>query len=386
MTPAPPEHDRAGRRLAMAPDDDGADKPRQPAADAPPADLPGADAPPAEAPAGDPPRNPWHPGTPPRRGAGIDDIFRPRPGTAPGRPDRGGLPPFGGRLRGIVAPGGRGWLPWMVAGIVGLWILATSLHQLGSTEQGIVTTFGKYTRTIGPGATLTLPWPVQDVAVSDVTLIRRESIPDGDAEKLMLTGDQNLVDLSYIVRWNIANLKRYSFQLDDPHAAIRDVAEAAMRASVAEVPLDAVMGGAGRAEIEQRVRVRMQSILDAYHAGVTIQGVDIKKADPPDKVVAAFQQVTVAQQQAQRDLSNAGAFGEQVIAKARGEAAAFDLVYAQYKAAPEVTRRRMYYETMEKVLAQNDKVIVEGNTTTVLPLPGIRAAAPPPPPAPTGGQ
>ena len=145
-----------------------------------------------------------------------------------------------------------------------------------------------------------------------------------------------------------------------------------MRASVAEVRLNDVMGGSGRAEIEQNVRQRMQAILDAYHSGVLIQGVDIKKADPPDKVVSAFQQVTVAQQDAQKDMSNAQAFAQQVIARAQGDAAAFDKVYAQYKLAPEVTRRRMYYETMERVLSNNDKVIVEGNTTSYLPLPQIR--------------
>ena len=145
-----------------------------------------------------------------------------------------------------------------------------------------------------------------------------------------------------------------------------------MRASVSEVRLNDVMGGAGRSEIEQAVRTRTQAILDAYRSGVLIQGVDIKKADPPARVVAAFQQVTVAQQGAQRDMSNAQAFAQQVIARAQGDAASFDKVYAQYKLAPEVTRRRMYYETMERVLSNNDKVITEGNTTSYLPLPEAR--------------
>ena len=257
-----------------------------------------------------------------------------------------------------------------------LWLLVSGTHQLGSTEQGIVTTFGKYERTIGPGVSLTLPWPIQTVDTVDVTSIRRESIPDGDAEKLMLTSDQNLVDFSYLVRWNIKNLKLYTFQLDNPDATVREVAEAAMRASVSEVPLNDVMGGAGRSEIEQAVRTRMQAILDAYRSGVLIQGVDIKKADPPARVVAAFQQVTVAQQGAQRDMSNAQAFAQQVVARAQGDAAAFDKVYAQYKLSPVVTRRRMYYETMERVLSNNDKVIMEGNTTSYLPLPEARRRGP----------
>jgi membrane protease subunit HflK len=163
--------------------------------------------------------------------------------------------------------------------------------------------------------------------------------------------------------------------LKDPDATVREVAEAAMRATVAEVKLNDVMGGAGRADIEQAVRERMQMVLDAYRSGVLIQGVDIKKADPPEKVVGAFQQVTVAQQEAQKDMSNAQAFAQTTIARAQGEAAAFDKVYAQYKLAPDVTRRRMYYETMEKVLANNDKVLTEGNTTSYLPLPEVRRKA-----------
>ena len=149
-----------------------------------------------------------------------------------------------------------------------------------------------------------------------------------------------------------------------------------MRASVAELPLRDAMGGAGRALIEQNVRARMQTILDAYRSGVLIQGVEIKKADPPQKVIAAFQQVTAAQQDAQRDLSNAEAWAQQLTARAQGDAAAFDKVYEQYKLAPEVTKRRMYYETMERVLAGNDKVVAEaGGVTPYLPLPEIRRKA-----------
>jgi membrane protease subunit HflK len=243
-----------------------------------------------------------------------------------------------------------------------------------------------------------LPWPIQSVAVTDVTSIKRDTIPEGDTEKLMLTSDQNLVDLSYLVRWNINDLRLYTFRLADPDQTVREVAEAAMRASVAEVPLSEAMGGAGRAQIEQNVRERMQAILDAYRSGILIQGVEIKKADPPAKVIGAFQQVTSAQQDAQRDLSNAQAWSQQLLARAGGDAAAFDKVYAEYKLAPEVTRRRMYYETMERVLSTNDKVIIEADgVTPYLPLPEVRrrqteaaaaaSAAPTVSPAPAqGGQ
>lgn len=315
------------------------------------------------------PRNPWLPGgeEPPRRAATIEDIFRARRPGGPGGGGRGGFPGLPPR------PGGRSWAPLIVGGMVLVWLFTTSVHQLGSTEEGTVSTFGKYSRTIGPGLSLTLPWPVQNVDVQDVTSIKRFNIPEEDGEKLMLTSDQNLVDLSYLVRWNIKNLKNYKYQLEDPDATVREVAESAMRASVAELPLADVMAGAGRAQIEQKVRERMQALLDAYRSGVLIQGVDLKKTDPPAKVVEAFQKVTVAQQEAQRDRSDAEAWARRVTARAQGDTAAFDKVYAQYRLAPEVTRRRMYYETMERVLSNNDKVIVEANgVTPYLPLQEVR--------------
>lgn len=324
-----------------------------------------------EAPRG--PRNPWLPQGEqrPRRSAGIEDIFRPRePGTQRGGPGGGGGPGF---PRLPQRAGGKSWFPIIMGGVALVWLLVTTTHMVGPKEQGIVTTFGKYSHTIDPGVSLTLPWPIQNVSVTDVTSIQRDTIPEGDTEKLMLTSDQNLVDLSYLVRWNIKNLKLFTFQLADPEQTVREVAEAAMRASVAEVTLQEAMGGAGRAQIEQNVRQRMQAILDAYRSGVLIQGVEIKKADPPGKVIGAFQQVTAAQQDAQRDLSNAQAWAQQLLARAQGDATAFDKVFEQYKLAPEVTKRRMYYETMERVLSSNDKVVVEANgVTSYLPLPEVK--------------
>lgn len=330
------------------------------------------------------PRNPWLPSgeTPPRRSASIEDIFKPREQRrGGGGGGGGGFPNFPRR------PDGGSWIP-AIAGVLALfWLGATTVHMLGPKEQAVVTTFGKYSHTIQPGVSLTFPWPIQSVETEDVTSIRRDTIPDSDAEKLMLTSDQSLVDLSYIVRWNIKNLKLYKFQLENPDDTVKEVAEAAMRASVAEVSLNEVMGGTGRAQIEQAVRQRMQAVLDAYHSGVLIQGVDIKKTDPPEKVVAAFQGVSAAQQDAQRDISNAQAWAQQLIAQAQGSAAQFDKVYEQYRLAPEVTKRRMYYETMERVLSNNDKVIIEGsNVTPYLPLPEMRRRAPEAVPSTQGGQ
>jgi len=194
----------------------------------------------------------------------------------------------------------------------------------------------------------------------------------------MLTGDQNLVDLSYLVRWNIKNLRDYRFRLADPEQTVREVAEAAMRSAVAEVTLDEAFSGAGRAEIQDVTRQRMQRVLDYYRAGVLVQGVEIKKADPPASTKAAFEQVTAAQQDADRARSDANAYASKVLAAAEGSASQFDNVYEQYKLAPEVTRRRMYYDTMERVLANNPKVVMEANgVTPFLPLQELRKQAAP---------
>ena len=333
-----------------------------------------------------PPRSPWLPAqdTPPRRAANIEDIFRARAG-GPSKTGGGG----GGKFPQIPRrANGKSWGPLIAAGAVVLWLGVTTTHQIGPKEQGIVSTFGAYSHTIYPGISFTLPWPFQDVSVADVTSIKRDTIPDTDGEKLMLTSDQNLVDLSYLVRWSIKDLKLYTFQLQDPAGSVKEVAEAAMRASIAEVPLVDAMGGSGRAQVEQRVRIRMQAILDAYRSGVLVQGVEIKKADPPAKVIDAFQAVTAAQQNAQRDINNAQAWAQQLTARAQGDAAAFDKVYEQYRLAPDVTRRRMYYETMERVLSNNDKVIVEApGVNSYLPLPEIKRRDPAAVPvAPAGGN
>ena len=284
-------------------------------------------------------------------------------------------------------PDGKSWTSLIIGGLVLVWLFTSTVHMVGPKEQGIVTTFGSYSRTVGAGVSVTMPWPVQSVDVTDVTSIRRDTIPDSEAEKLMLTSDKNLVDLSYLVRWTIKDLRYFKYRLDDPEDTVKEVAEAAMRATVAEVELNEVIGGTGRGKIEQNVRIRMQAILDAYKAGVLIQGVELKKTDPPEKVVAAFQNVNVAQQQAEKYQADARAWAGQVVAIAQGEAVAFEKVYGQYKLAPEVTRRRLYYETMERVLRSNEKVIVEANgVTPYLPLAEVRRRTPPAEAPPAGGQ
>lgn len=321
------------------------------------------------------PRNPWLPSGdgPGRRSASIEDIFRGRDGRR-----TGGGPGGGGGFPGLPRrPDGKSWLPIGIGAAVLALVVLSSVHMIGPKEQAVVTLFGRYARTIDSGVNFTLPWPIEQVDVEDVRSFSVDTIPEGESEKLMLTSDKNLVDLSYLVRWNIKDLKDYKFRLADPKETVREVAEAAMRASIGQISLNDALSGAGRAQVEEDVRNRMQRILDYYRSGVAIQGVEVKKADPPGKVATAFQQVTVAQQEAERDRSEARAWAQQLLARAEGDATAFDKVYEQYKLAPEVTKRRMYYETMERVLRDNDTVIAEAkNMNSYLPLPGMAQRPP----------
>jgi modulator of FtsH protease HflK len=335
------------------------------------------------------PRNPWVPSGDgqPRRSASIEDIFRNRDPLRRGGGPGGSGGGDGGFPRLPQRPDGKSWFPLIAGGLVIVWLAVSTVHMVGPKEEAVITTFGKYSRTIDPGVSITAPWPIQSVQIADVTSIKVDTIPEGESEKLMLTSDQNLVDLSYLVRWNIKDLKLYTFRLADPDETVRQVGEAAMRASIAEVSLNQALSGAGRGIVEQNVKDRMQRVLDNYKAGVRIQGVEIKKADPPQDTLAAFRQVTAAQQDAERDRSNARAWAEQLLARAEGDAAAFDKVYAEYKLAPEVTKRRMYYETMERVLNKNPKVIMEGSgVAPFLPLPEMKKRLEPlPEPTTKGG-
>jgi membrane protease subunit HflK len=145
---------------------------------------------------------------------------------------------------------------------------------------------------------------------------------------------------------------------------------------VAEESLDSIFSGAGRADTENAVKTRMQQVLDGYKSGIAVQGVQIKKTDPPAEVMDAFKDVTAAQQDAQGYVNQAQGVAQQVLARAQGDATSFDKVYAQYKLAPEVTRRRMYYETMERVLSKTDKVVIEApGVNSYLPLPQIKPRA-----------
>ncbi|MEL7446502.1 MAG: protease modulator HflK [Pseudomonadota bacterium] len=315
------------------------------------------------------PRNPWLPGGGSGDGAGgkgrrapnIEDLFKNR---GPEGPRRGG--PGGPNFRLPQRPGGKSWAPILIVGVALIWIGLTSVHFVQPREQAVVTWFGgKYQDTLNPGTNWTYPWPVQQVTATDVSEIRSEDVP----KKLILTGDQNLVDLGYLIRWNIKDLTLFEFQLADPEETVLEAAETAMRSSVAEKTLDAVISGEGRADIEQNVLTRMQGILDAYGSGINVQGIEIDKSDPPEQVIEAFNDVLAAQQNAEQEINQARRYAQQLLARAEGDAAAFNNIYEEYRLAPEVTRRRLYYETMEAVLANTDKTFIEADgVTPYLPL------------------
>lgn len=312
------------------------------------------------------PRNPW--GQPPRKRKPVSTT-----GNVTSLDDflKKSRDKFGGRFP--HQEGKPYWLYGLAIFIV-LWLIFTSFHRIGPQERGVVTTFGSYERTLGPGIGFSWPAPVSNVQKIDVEEIRTIDIgsPDANSENLILTGDQNIIDLAYSVRWNIRDPQLYLYQIKDPDETIREVAESAMRAVVAGVSLDDAIGS-GRSGIEQRVEQVMQQLLNDYRAGVAVQGVAIKQSDPPAAVNDAFKEVSAAQQQAQTYMNDARAYALQLTAKAQGEAAAFDKVYSEYRLAPEVTRRRMYYETMEKVLSRVDKTIVEApGVTPYLALPEVQ--------------
>ena len=313
------------------------------------------------------PRNPW---------AFPPEGRRPRPGGNPfddfmKRARRGGN--GGGGLPGGGTPDTTTLVQIGIGAVVVLWIALTSFWVIAPNERGVVTVLGRYSTTLEPGFRLTWPAPFASVTKVDATSYRDEVFPKGGTgENLMLTQDQNIVNLGYQVRWDVKNAEDFVFQIADPEETVRAIAESAMRAVIADVTLNEAIG-AGRDAIEARVQQNMQAILDEYNSGVRIQKVAINQAVAPSQVDEAFKAVTAAQQEAQATLNNSRAYAQQVIARAQGEAAQFDKIYEQYKLAPEVTRKRLYYETMEAVLAKSNKTIVEApGVVPYLPLPPMR--------------
>jgi membrane protease subunit HflK len=326
------------------------------------------------------PRNPW--AVPPGGARGtkptaLDEFLRRARGTGGGGGGGGGFPGLPG------SPGARNL--WLIGvGLILLaWIALTSIWQIGPQQLGVVTTLGRYSDTLKPGIRLTLPAPFANVFKVDVQNIQTDDFPTGSGgENLVLTSDQNIIDLAYSVRWDISNPQDYVFQIANPKETVRATAESAMRAVIATTPLDDAIGS-GRGAVETRVQQLMQEVLDSYNSGVRIRGVAIRQSQAPNAVIDDFKAVSAAQQAAQSNINLARGYAQQTLAFAQGEATSFDKVYEQYRLAPEVTRRRMYYETMEAVLAKSDKTIVEApGVVPYLPLPGVARALPEAAPAP----
>lgn len=315
---------------------------------------------------GEEPRNPWlnqEVAPPSRRSAGIDDIFRARRGKGGGN---------GSSRRADMAK----WLLPLGSALVLGALAASSFHVLGEGQQGLVTTLGRYEGTVGPGLTVTLPWPVQRVEVRNTGEIAQMGFPESGGETLLLTRDQFLVNLAWQLRWKVKDLRAYSYAVDEPQAVLRRLATAQMRAAVAESAFDAVWDGTGQTQLQDRVRKRLQAVLDAYGMGVSVEGVEVTRADPPGRLAQAFQRVNDVREAARKDQNTARNYAQQTLSNARAEADEFNKAYAEYKVNPEVYRRRTYYDTMEKVLGNNQKVVVGTGVNATLPSPAPRAAAP----------
>jgi membrane protease subunit HflK len=330
------------------------------------------------------PRNPWvtpdpidiNRGRKPRGPSALDELLR------KGRGGFGGGGSGGGGGQFNLGDSAKFW-KWAVLGVALLWVIFSSFHIVPPEKEGVVTRLGSYSRTVGPGVKLTWPAPIERVRMEDVRAIRTMAVgsPNATDENFVLTRDQSIVDLAYEVRWSVRDPEFFFFQLADPEGTIREVAESAMRATVANFDLVQAIGP-GRVEIEAQVQQRMQELLDQYRAGVMIQGIAIRQVDPPSQVDEAFKEVTAARQERESAINLARAYEQQVLERARGDTAAFDKIYEQYKLAPGVTRQRLYYETMENVLSNVDKTIVEARgVTPYLPLNEVQKRIPPTPPA-----
>lgn len=295
---------------------------------------------------------------------------------------RGPRGPAGGGS-GSGGPGlSRGTIGIAVLAALALWAYA-SFYTVRPEERSVELMFGDFSNIGNPGLNFA-PWPVVTAEIVQVTGERTTDVgasrPGGDSG-LMLTRDQNIVDIAFQVVWNITEPDKYLFNLADPADTIRAVSESAMRDIIARSELAPILNR-DRGAIAADLRASVQQTLDSYNAGINVIRVNFDRADPPREVIDSFREVQAAQQERDRLEKEADAYANRVVAGARGEAARlleeseayraqvvnaaqgeasrFISVYDEYVKAPEVTRRRMYLETMEKVLGDMDKVILDG--------------------------
>ena len=291
---------------------------------------------------------------------------------------------------------------------LGLWAFS-SFYTVRPEEQSVELFLGEFSSIGGPGLNFA-PWPIVTYEVIPVTREQSEEIGTGrtgssGGDGLMLTTDENIVDIDFQVVWNISNAADFLFNLRDGPETVRAVSESAMREIVAESQLAPLLNR-DRAIVAQRAEELIQDTLNSYQAGINIVRVNLNKADPPREVIDAFRDVQAAEQERVRLQREADAYANRVTAQARGEAAQileqaesyrarvvneaqgeasrFSAVLGEYQLAPEVTRRRLYIETLEKVLGDVDKIILDESASGAggqgvvpyLPLNELRRPAP----------
>ncbi|MEI2383784.1 FtsH protease activity modulator HflK [Breoghania sp. JC706] len=300
------------------------------------------------------------------------------------------------RLR-TVLPGGGGNLGakgilLAVIIAVAVWLL-TGFYRVEQDELGVELVFGQVTARTQPGLNYNWPYPIGTVYTPAVTRLRETNVGtqeyvtsrgvssnDVPQESMMLTGDENIVDVNYKVQWRIKDAVAYLFNIEDPEGTVKAVAESAMREAVGAGKIDDILTE-NRAPIQQAVLKLMQQTLDSYKAGIDVTNVQMQKVDPPTQVIDAFRDVQAARADQERIQNEAQAYANKVVPEARGEAAQvlekangyrdqtiaeaegqanrFLKVYEQYEKAPDVTRERIYLETIEKVFRDTDKIIVD---------------------------
>jgi modulator of FtsH protease HflK len=311
---------------------------------------------------------------------------------------------------GQMMPGGSGG-PASIAFLVAT-ILAAILafyaftFRVDPDELGVVMRFGKVSRHEPPGLHFRMPYPIDEVRLPKVTRqniievgmrtgTRSAGVSYVREESLMLTGDENIVDVNFVVFWRIKDAQHYLFNILNPEVTVKEVAESAMREVVGKSEIQPILTGA-RQKTEQAVQKLMQEVLDHYGAGIRIDQVQLQKVDPPTQVIDAFRDVQAAatdkerlqneaasyasrivpeaRGEAERILQGAMGYKQQSVAEAAGQSARFLKVYDEYSKAPEVTRKRMYLETMERIMGGTDKIIIDTrNGQGVVPFLSLRS-------------
>ncbi|ATX82081.1 protease FtsH subunit HflK [Mariprofundus ferrinatatus] len=310
----------------------------------------------------------------------------------------GGL--FGGGGKG--GSGGPSLSKGMISGILGAVLLfwgLTGFYMVAADEEAVVLRFGKHVATKGPGLNWAIPYPVETVEKLPVTRVQRLEIgfrqyEDGAIRKrtnesLMLTKDENIVDISFIVQYKIKSVENFLFNIENAPKTVRDAAESAIREVIGRTFIDDVLT-TKKAEVEVETQQLIQQILDSYGAGISVSTVKLQDVQPPERVIKEFKDVASAREDRERAKNEAEAYANDIIPKARGEgkkmvldaeayakevverskgeADRFESILGAYKLAPEVTRKRLYMDTMQYVLTRADKIIVDGSVAgNVLP-------------------